>query len=107
MKLSKAPIDTALAPELGIIRSKPWFLWLGALVRAVNDASPLNGSATFASSNTLTVTFDKQEPDTDYRVTISVNANETVWVTNKAKTGFTLNSSKTNSTATVDWMRAR
>lgn len=43
------------------------------------------------------------EADASYYVSLSGSANETFWVTAKATTGFTINSSNAASTATVDW----
>lgn len=65
------------------------------------------GSVTFATAATATVTFDEPQPDTDYYVAIAGQAQETFWVTSKARTGFTLNSSNASSTATVDWIVMR
>jgi hypothetical protein len=70
----------------------------------VNDQ---RGAATFATSSTATVTLPKPMPDANYRVAVSANANETVWVTGKSVTQFTLNSSVATSTATVEWIVSR
>jgi hypothetical protein len=65
------------------------------------------------SSNTIDVapvitrssagTGNPPEPDASYFVSLSGNASETFFVTGKATSGFTLNSSNVTSTATVDW----
>lgn len=65
------------------------------------------GTATFSTSGTKTVTFTLNEPDTNYRVVITGNASESFWVTSKATTGFTLNSSNSSSTATIEWIMLR
>ncbi len=72
----------------------------GALFNTVNMQS---GLAAFPSSNTVPVTLPVPMPNTSYRVGISANANETIYVTSKTTTGFTLKSSKAGSTASVDW----
>ena len=61
------------------------------------------GSATFATAGTKSVSFAVAEPDANYRVVLGADANETFWVTSKTVNGFTLNSSNSSSTATVDW----
>jgi hypothetical protein len=63
--------------------------------------------ATFATSGTVAVTFAGLSlpdlPDDQYIVKLSPGANQTFWVTSKATTGFTINSSSGSSTATVGW----
>jgi hypothetical protein len=65
------------------------------------------GNISFGGSSTVVVTLPVPLPDSVYRVTASPNANETIWVTAKTTTGFTLKSSKANSTASVDWVLMR
>lgn len=68
----------------------------------------LSGQGQFATAGTLAVAFGaRAEPDTDYRVIVTGNVNETFWVTSKATSGFTINSSNASSTATVDWFIVR
>jgi parallel beta-helix repeat protein len=67
----------------------------------------LCGTATFASAATKSVTFTRAEADTSYRVAVGAEANETIWVTSKTTSGFTLNSSNATSTAVVDWVIVR
>lgn len=67
----------------------------------------LRGSTTFASSDTVTVTFPAAEPDASYFVQISKNAAEDIWWSSPSITGFTLNSSNPSSTATVHWFLVR
>jgi hypothetical protein len=59
---------------------------------------------TNASINAI---IGEDEPDAEYMVTVGGSANETFWITNKATTGFTVNSSNASSTATVDLIIAR
>lgn len=106
LQLQKAPIDTPLNPDVRITVSA-WLRWFTSLVRAVNAAAPVNGSATLVSAATVLVTLTTAQPDTNYRVTLTPNANETVWVTNKTTAGFTVHSSNATSTASVDWMLTR
>jgi hypothetical protein len=69
----------------------------------VGDASPKSGQDTFAGAATKVVIFAVNEPDTNYKVNIAGNVNETFWITDKQTTGFTLNSSNPASVAVVDW----
>jgi hypothetical protein len=70
----------------------------------VNDV--VEGTATFGGSSTFNVHLTTRE-NANYTVTLSGGANQTFWVTNKSTTGFTLNSSVGNSTASVDWVVRR
>lgn len=74
---------------------------------AGTDGNNLRGQKTFNSNDTATVTFATAEPNANYFVAISGNANETFWVTSKSSIGFTLRSSNGSSTATVDWIIVR
>lgn len=74
-----------------------------AVNKAISTVSSQRGSATFAGSNSVAVTLPVTLPDTSYSVGLSGSASETFWVTSKTTSGFTLNSSKVNSNATVDW----
>jgi len=71
------------------------------------SANNLRGSVTFATAATAAVSFGTNEPNATYYVALSGSANETFWVTSKATTGFTINSSNGSSTATVDWLLIR
>jgi hypothetical protein len=46
-------------------------------------------------------------PDSDYSVAVSTSVNETIKVTGKSTTGFTVTSSNGSSTAPVDWIFVR
>lgn len=52
---------------------------------------------------TATVTFNATQPNTNYTIFLSGDANERFYWSNKQLTGFTINSSNPSSTATVDW----
>jgi hypothetical protein len=69
-----------------------------------NGGGDLRGRDTFATAATKAVTFAYGLDTATYFVALSGNVNETFWVTNKATSGFTLNSSNATSTAVVDWM---
>jgi hypothetical protein len=69
----------------------------------VSNAPLKSGQDTFAGAGTKAVLFAVNEPDTNYKVNITGNVNETFWVTSKQTTGFTLNSSNAASVAVVDW----
>ena len=64
------------------------------------------GSVTLASG-TGTVTLPTTLPDNSYSVAVSTGVNETIRVTGKATTGFTVTSSNGSSNATVDWIVVR
>lgn len=83
---------------------------INGLSSTATEALNFKGSATLASG-TKAVDFtdigSSDEPDAVYAVLISSEVNETFWVTSKATTGFTINSSNGSSTATVDWILIR
>ena len=66
-----------------------------------------SGTDTFASAATKVVTFATAQADTNYRVALGPQANETFWVSTKTTAGFTLNSSNATSTAVVEWSATR
>lgn len=66
-------------------------------------ANNLTGQATFAASTSVVVTFPVAEANSSYRVFLDNPANQVLWVTGKSTSGFTINSSVSNST-TVGWM---
>jgi hypothetical protein len=68
------------------------------------DTVECQAGTTSLAGGTATVTLPAALPSSKYRVAISVNANETVWVSSKSATTFTLQSSNSSSTATVDWI---
>lgn len=57
------------------------------------------------SSGTADVELD--EPDDEYRIILTGDADETFYFSSKTQTGFTINSSNGSSTATVDWQVTR
>lgn len=59
------------------------------------------------SSGTVAVTFGNPEPDTNYDIFVQAPSNEYFWITSKATTGFTINSSVGASTSTVNWFLFR
>lgn len=85
-------------------------LWVSNNTGALTDnalntsyGETLKGTATFAGAATKAVTFGSNLDNSTYIVTLSVNVNETIWVTAKGVGGFTLNSSNAASTAVVEW----
>jgi hypothetical protein len=70
-------------------------------------AKNFRGTATFATAATVAVSFGTAEPNVTYQVFIGAQANETFWVTAKATSGFTINSSNATSTAVVSWLLIR
>lgn len=73
---------------------------------ATNFAPTQRGTITLAAG-TATVAFSIKEPDTNYLVQISGNANETFYWSAKATGGFTITSSNAASTAVVNWIIGR
>lgn len=65
------------------------------------------GAVTFLNVPTMQVSFPVPEPDTDYFVALSSNAQEVYSVTSKTINSFNVNSSNGDSTATVDWVLVR
>jgi hypothetical protein len=59
------------------------------------------------ASGAVAVTLSPAMPDNSYSVAVSANVNETIYVTGKSTTGFTIRSSNTSSTASVDWTVVR
>ena len=82
----------------------------GALSQTSNNQI---GTVTFQNSDTVSVTFKDDRgmqlvmPDTNYRIALSATAQETVYVSSRTTTGFTLKSSNANSTSAVDWIVLR
>ena len=70
------------------------------------SANNLAGAVTFSASTSVAVTLPNAEPDANYLIFFDNPANQTLWVTSKATTGFTINSSASNST-TVGWLLIR
>ncbi|API58467.1 hypothetical protein BSL82_03420 [Tardibacter chloracetimidivorans] len=64
------------------------------------------GAATL-SSGTVAVSLYPEEPDDTYEVFLSTGVNETLYVTSKTTSGFTINSSNGSSTADVAWLVVR
>ncbi len=60
------------------------------------------GAVTLAGK-TGAVSFTTAEADISYFVTLAGNADENFYWTNKTVNGFTINSSWSGSTATIDW----
>jgi len=77
------------------------------IVNAILTGIVKSGTATFATAATKAVAFSINEFDAAYHVVVTGNVNETFWVTAKATTGFTINSSNATSTAVVSWILTR
>lgn len=86
--------------------TREWYDWVDKFFRAINYNTPLTGTATFAAATSAAVTFDTAEAGTSYNIHIDSPANLTFWVTSKATTGFTINSSSSTS-VTVGWTLTR
>ena len=77
------------------------------IVNAILAGRVRSGTVTFATAATKAVTFTENEADALYHVTVTGNVNETFFVTAKATTGFTINSSNASSVAVVSWILVR
>lgn len=89
--------DTRTEAQLGIVFQR--YLTQGG---TGVDTSVAGGATTKA------ITFVRQEPDTSFGVVATPGWNTTVWVTAKAKTGFTLNFGTVPvGTKTIDWVAFR
>jgi len=77
------------------------------LAGGVTYAPSYKGTAVFTGAETVTVAFNASEPDANYNIGLGPQANETIWVTSKTTTGFTLKSSNASSMAKCDWIKYR
>lgn len=77
------------------------------LAKEFDTLGTQKGVAQFQGSSTFAVVLPVALPDTNYRVSVSADRNETIWVTSKTASGFTLNSSNSGSTANVEWLLMR
>jgi len=101
------PIINTYGTRLNTIQNTsatPLLLATGALSNTSNTQS---GKVTFPGSNTVTVTLPRPMLDTTYRVIATANLSETLFVSAKTTTTFTLKSSKAGSTAIADWILMR
>lgn len=104
---SYEPIINTYGTRLNTIQNTsatPLLLATGALSNTSNTQS---GKVTFPGSNTVTVTLPRPMLDTTYRVIATANLSETLYVSAKTTTSFTLKSSKAGSTAIADWILMR
>lgn len=74
-----------------------------ALWQEIVRRLPRIGSAVFVSDDEIAVTLTPPETSDDYVVQTEIDAEETVWITDKTVNGFTINSSEASSTANVRW----
>ena len=80
----------------------------GRISAKSTPAKNLRGQATLnAGIGSLVVSFPTVEPDASYYIQLTGNGNNTLWVTNKTTTGFTINRSSTTGTRIVDWLLVR
>lgn len=74
-------------------------------LRFLTNGGNARGVAVTATATTVAVTFATPEPDTSYGVVATANWGTTVFVTNKATTGFTINfGTAAPANATVDYI---
>lgn len=85
---------------------KQYSLGIGGISSTATSPNNFMGTATFAASTTVAVTFAVAEPDSTYYIFLEPSANQTLWITSKSTSGFTINSSVSNSAA-VRWMLIR
>ena len=70
-----------------------------------DSAKIKRGSATFAAEASKAVVFGAAFADTNYRITLSPDAEVATWYADKAVGGFTIHTSA-NHTGDVDWVAA-
>lgn len=122
-----SPVNSVVADNVGF-----WEFWVdsasyaisqlfkitqsysGFLPKTIDNIQlyPAAGSYGIAGEATLAagvypVVFANTEFDINYVINLSPNANENVWWSAKATTGFTINSSNGGSTAKVGWRISR
>lgn len=99
--------DEAL-PQERIPTNSRWGIWLSTLQRLLNAAAHFGASVTLAAG-TKTVIFDHDhtQPDANYQISLSWDANETIRWGTKTASGFVLTSSNAGSTANVDYVITR
>lgn len=97
--------DAAIAGPGGL-PTREWYAHFSDLYTALLNRIPITGSATFVAGTTVAVTFATPEPDANYRIYVSPDANRTYWATSETTSGFTLNASASNSD-TVGWLLMR
>ncbi|GEM_PF-5011438 len=92
-------LNTEIPSQLTVVKS---------LSNTTTGAKNLRGQATLsAGTGSLAVTFPTAEPDASYYIQLTGDGNDTLWVTNKTATGFTINRSATTGTRIVDWLLVR
>ena len=103
--LGSAPVFNVAGSKIGAAVSASGALpsGLGSGYATLNTQ---RGGVTL-SGGTASVTLPTALPDSSYSVAVSTGVNETIRVTGKSTTGFTVTSSNSGSTATVDWLVIR
>lgn len=104
------PHPSSVAAEMitGSLRfAREWYDWFITFAKAVVFNTPLTGTATFASSTTVSVTFTTPELTANYLVIVERDSTSRSYaVGSKTTTGFTITSTASTS-ATVNWILHR
>ncbi len=103
---ASSPLSNSFGPVYSASSGKNYLRGTSGISGTSVDANNLRGSATFDSATTAAVTFATAESNASFYVTLGCNENVAHWVTDKATTGFTINS-QAPSTATCDWILIR
>lgn len=86
--------------------TQDWMRFFYDLMAALKNRVPVTGTATFAASTSVAVTFATAEADANYRVYFAASDDNYHWATSRATTGFTANA-KNSTSVTVGWQIIR
>lgn len=83
-------------------------IWQRLRLRFFTSAGNVAQKPVTAAATSVAITFPREEPDTDYGVSVTPNWNTTVWVSNKTTTGCTINfGTAAGAGATIDLITFR
>jgi len=82
------------------------FWFVGRVDNALIGVPADEGTCTFSAATSKVCSLTFTQPDTNYRVVMTCNANKTFWVTTKTTTTFTANASGSSSD-NCDWVLMR
>lgn len=83
-------------------------IWQRMQFRFFTSAGNVVARSVTAAATSVVVTFPRQEPDTDYGVSVTPSWNTTVWTSNKTTTGCTIHfGTAAGAGATIDLLTFR
>lgn len=96
---------TPATPNSGLENDREAAIWNRLRLRWFTAAGNGVGQAVTTGSTSVAITFARQESDIDYGVVVTPSWATTVYVTNKATTGFTANfgTAPSGSAGALDW----